>query len=133
MALRPRRIWKDLVASLLPGHFQPSDYPLLRAYCEAEALHFEASRKIDAEGAVIERKALKKGRGGDPDEVIIVGVKANPWVAIQTQTAHTMAQLATKLRLATNSRLGPGEAGGSGRPKSKRAGLLFGEEEWPPP
>lgn len=132
MNSRARRIWKSLVADLPANHFRPSDYPLLRAYCEAEALHFEASQKIGQEGAVIERSALVKGRGEALPEVVTVGVKTNPWVAIQTTTAHTMAQLATKLRLSTNSRLSPGDVPKPKKPSSPRDGLLFNEDEWPP-
>src|SRR5512137_1733736 len=82
MNVRAKRIWKQIVKSLPPTHFRQGDYPLLRAYCEAEALHWDACKAIKAEGAVLQGKVIK----------------ANPWVAIQTQTAHTMSQLATKLR-----------------------------------
>lgn len=126
MSSRPRRIWKNLVASLPANHFQASDFPLLRAYCEAEALHFEASEKIGREGAVLQK--YKEVDGAN----VAVGVRTSPWVAIQTQTAHTMAQLATKLRLCANARLSPDEAGRTRPPNAERRGLLFGEEEWQP-
>lgn len=132
MNSRARKIWKNLVADLPANHFRPADYPLLRAYCEAESLHFEASEKIGEQGGVIEKKAIRTDRTTGDTEVIVTGVKANPWVAIQTQTAHTMAQLATKLRLATNARVSPDEAGRPLKPQSPRAGLLFDEDEWPP-
>lgn len=115
MTLRAHRIWKVIVKSLPPTHFRQGDYPLLRAYCEAEALHFEASHKIKEEGAVIHNGRI---------------IKANPWVAIQTQTAHTMSQLATKLRLCANARISPQSAAREKETiKSKRKGILFGDEK----
>ena len=132
MNSRARRVWKELVGELPADYFRPSDYPLVRAYCEAEALHFKASQKIEEQGGVIEKTAVLKDRNTGETELVVTGVKANPWVAIQTQTAHTMSQLATKLRLATNARLGPEKGAPARKPESPRAGLLFGEEEWPP-
>ena len=125
MTLRAHRIWKEVVASLPPTHFRPGDYPLLRAYCEAEALHFIACEKIAEEGGVIDRLALNKD--GD---VIVIGTKANPWVAIMVSQVGCKNQLATKLRLCANSRITPQAAGKEKRPpKSKRRGLMFGEGE----
>lgn len=131
MNLKARRIWKAVVASLPPAHFRPGDYPLLRAYCEAEALHHEASKKIGAEGAVVDRTRTETKEDGSVVTTILA-TKTNPWVAIQTQTAHTMSQLATKLRLCANSRFSGPEAGNNPpKPKSAREGLLFQGDEWP--
>jgi len=99
-----------IVDNLPAAHFRRGDYPLLRAYCEAEALHYKATKMIDKEGAVLQGTVIKQ----------------NPWVAIQTQTAHTMSQLATKLRLCANSRLSRGQSGSEKGKKSKREGLMFG-------
>lgn len=132
MNSRARRIWKNLVADLPANHFRSADYPLLRAYCEAEALHFKASEQIATEGGVIKKQAVVKDSDTGETLVITTGVKANPWVAIQTQTAHTMAQLATKLRLCANARVSPEEAGKQTPSiNPHRVGLLFGDEEWP--
>ena len=114
MTLRAKQIWKQIVKSLPPTHFRQGDFPLLRAYCEAESLHHSACLKIQDEGAVLQGKVIK----------------ANPWVAIQTQTAHTMSQLATKLRLCANARISPQDSGRQkDTPTSKRQGLMFGEAE----
>ena len=62
------------------------------------------------------------------EKAILRTTKANPWVAIQTQTACTMAQLATKLRLCANSRLSNDKAAREKEetPKNTRRGLMFG-------
>jgi phage terminase small subunit len=126
MCLRAHRVWKKVVASLPPIHFRPGDYPLLRAYCEAEALHFEASQKITEEGAVIKLVKIVTDKKTEEEREVVVRVKTNPWVAIQTQTAHTMSQLATKLRLCANARITPQGAGKEApKPKSKRAGIMY--------
>jgi hypothetical protein len=81
------------------------------------------------EGAVIKiSKLIYDSETGQPREVIL-RTKANPWVAIQTQTRHTMMQLATKLRLCANSRLSNAKAGfekPESESPSKRRGLMFG-------
>lgn len=110
MTNRARNLWKTIVNNLPPTHFKRGDHPLLRSYCEADALHYKATQEINNEGAVFYGKT----------------VKANPWVAIQTQTAHTMSQLATKLRLCANSRMSAKQGGSEKGKKSKREGLMFG-------
>lgn len=126
MCLRAHRVWKKVVASLPPTHFRPGDYPLLRAYCEAEALHFEASKNIAEEGAVIKIVKIVTDPETQEEKEVILKVKTNQWVAIQTQTAHTMSQLATKLRLCANARITPQAAGKEKPPaKSRRAGLMY--------
>ena len=132
MNSRARRIWKELVAELPVDYFRPSDYPLVRMYCEAEAMHFEALQDIGKRGQVIDKTAVVKDRDTGEITVVVVGEKTNPSVAIATQSAHTAMQLATKLRLATNSRVSPDEASRAPRPKSFQPGLLFGDDEWPP-
>ena len=120
MTVRAKRTWRSIVANLPPTHFRTSDLPLFRAYCEAEALHFEATKGIAKEGAVVTQENF---RGKEY-------TKANPWVAIQTQTAHTMAQLATKLRLCVSTRLSAWKAASAKtEPVSKRKDLMFGGQE----
>lgn len=114
MNRRARELWKRIVASLPAEHFRPGDLPLLRAYCEADALHAKAAREIGKDGGVI-----KTGTGS---------LKASPWIAVQTAQAHTMSTLATKLRLATNARItgkGAGKEDESKPASSKRSGLMF--------
>lgn len=111
MTQRARNLWKNIVNNHPPTYFRRGDYPLLRAYCEADALHYKATKAIAKEGAI------SRGRV----------VKQNPWVAIQMQTAHTMSQLATKLRLCVNSRISARQGGSEKGKKSKREGLMFGD------
>lgn len=130
MNLKARRIWKAVVASLPATHFLTGDYPLLRAYCEAEALHHEASKKIMEEGAVVSRTRTETKEDGTVIETVLA-TKANPWVAIQTQTANTLSQLATKLRLCPNSRCNGSDPNiKPERLPSKRDGMLFRADEW---
>ena len=107
-------LWKNIVDNHPPAYFRRGDYPLLRAYCEADALHYKSTKAIAKEGAII----TGSGR---------TTVKQNPWVAIQTQTAHTMSQLATNLRLCVNSRISARQSGSEKGKKSKREGLMFGD------
>jgi phage terminase small subunit len=120
MTLRAQRIWREVVASLPPTHFRPGDYPLLRGYCEAEALHFEACQKIAEEGAVVTRKKREIREDGTVIETELAS-KANPWVAIQTAKANEMSMLATKLRLCVNSRVTNKKAGHEQEPPKSTA------------
>ena len=125
MTLRAQRIWKEIVASLPPTHFRAGDYPILRAYCEAEALHFIACKKIAEQGGVVDRLGTTK-----EGDVVVLGTKANPWVAISVSQAGVKSQLGTKLRLFANTRITPQAAGKEKQPpKSKRRGMMYGEGE----
>lgn len=128
MTLRAQRIWKEIIASLPPTELRPGDYPLLRAYCEAEALHYEACQEIAKEGAVIKRMKREVKEDGTVIETELAS-KANPWVAIQTAKANEMSMLATKLRLCRNSRTSNKVADTQKpQPKSKRKGMAFGDD-----
>jgi hypothetical protein len=50
---KARKIFLDTVGSLKPGHFQPSDRPLLAEYCRCCALAEQAHAMLAAEGAVV--------------------------------------------------------------------------------
>lgn len=129
MTKRAKKLWGEIVESLPSSHFRPGDYPLLRAYCESEALHYQATQSIESEGAVVKTTKILN-HGTENEEQITVSSKPNPWVAIQTQTAHTMAQLAMKLRLCVNSRIKHNEErGGKAKSKSARRGLMFGDNQ----
>ena len=117
MTIRAQRIWREIVADYPPAHFRPAEYPLLRAYCEAEALHFEACLKVAEEGGVIDRLGLTK-----EGELVRLGVKANPWVAIMVSQAGIKAQMATKLKLSQSTKRAGDEE--PEKPKSKRGNLL---------
>lgn len=96
-------------------HFRPQDWPLLRSYCEAEALHFKATAVLDKDGAVIE----VTNKFGTSEQ-------RSPWFDVQKQSASTMAMLATKLRMCPNARIDPKRAGrDKPQPESRRKGLMF--------
>lgn len=118
MSQRAKRIWKEIVANHPPAYFRPGDYPLLRAYCEAEALHFQACQKIEEEGAVIVRMKREIKEDGTVIETELAS-KANPWVAIQTAKESAMSMLATKLRICVNSKISPQKAGNQ-KPEPQR-------------
>jgi len=110
-----RDTWKEIVDSHAPGFFRKGALPLLFAYCEAVAVHAGACELIK-EGLLIPTA------GGS--------FKANPAIAIQTAKAGEMGMLASKLQLANSSYRDRDAAGTQGRekPKSKRAGMAFGDD-----
>jgi len=105
-------IWTRIVGSYHPDHFKPQHYGMLRAYCEAEALHDRAIKKADKNPVVTN---LKTGIE-----------KESPWVGIRIKCLSAMAQLGTKLGITVNATtVAKGVAGESSKPKSKREGLIF--------
>lgn len=109
---RAAELWDELVVSVPNDHFRPGDAPLLRAYCEATALHEVATAMIFTIGAVVETDK---------------GLRKNPWVEVQTAKANEMSMLATKLRLCVNARITAKSAGRKEVPvKSSRDGLMWG-------
>lgn len=89
LAGKARDVFLDTVASLKPGHFQPSDRPLLVEFCRAAALAGEADKALAAEGAVVETER---------------GSKVNPWIVVQEKAQRAMAALALRLRLSPQGR-----------------------------
>lgn len=115
MGKRAKKTWKNIVDSLPPGFFRVGALPLLRAYCEAESVHYDAMLLIEKSSILI------KTREGN--------FVKNPAVSIQSAKSNEMASLASKLRLSPSSYRDRDAAGKDGReqPKSKRAGLMFGD------
>ena len=83
---REREIFRRLVGSSDPRHFVVADEPLLCRYAEAVAMAEEAARHLREEGHV-------------------VGGRTNPWLVVQEKAVRAIVPLATKLRLAPQSRL----------------------------
>jgi hypothetical protein len=54
-----RAIFLDIVASTKPEHFQPSDTPLLCAYCRAVALEARSARERDDKALARWERAIK--------------------------------------------------------------------------
>lgn len=101
-----RQIWVEIMEHTPPDRFTRADLEMLRAYCEAAALHKLATREIKRQGPVVHVNGASK---------------ENPYVAVQHRCIGQMAQLATKLWRTKPTK------NESMKPKSKRAGLLFGE------
>ena len=113
MSTKARTVWLRIVNAYPRGHFKPQHYDQLRAYCDASAMHKEASE------ALIKSSLLIK----QPNGV----VKENPYIGIMDKMAGRMQGLAVKLGITKNNTLAArGQAGESTKPKSKRAGLLYG-------
>jgi len=112
MTKAARTIWIRIVGAYAPDHFKPQHYGMLRAYCEAEALHNRAILGILEGGDLIEQK----------NGVI----KENPYIGMEIKSLSAMAQLGTKLGITYNATtVSKGDAGKNSKPKSKREGLLF--------
>ena len=106
MSKAARNLWQRTVQAYPPDYFAPSQYGLLRAYCEADAAHSQACKDIRKNGQCIENK--------------LTGVvKRNPLCSERDSCAQVMASLATKLKLNDKQAVEPK------KPKSKREGLIF--------
>jgi hypothetical protein len=79
-----REIFRQVVASVPPAHFQSEDLPLLCAYARLCAQERRASEELAA-GAVV---------GGSP----------SPWLAVQASTVRSLSTLTVRLRLGPRSR-----------------------------
>jgi len=112
MSSKAKVIWSRVVKAYKAEHFKPQHYGMLRAYCEAEAMHNRAIKAIQTSGDLI-----KQANGV---------VKENPYIGIEIKSANVMSQLGTKLGITVNATtVTRGESGESSKPKSKREGLLF--------
>lgn len=89
------REWDSIVKSLPAGYFRPSDVPMLTAFCAAAAIHRECTEIVEREGVICEGE---KGYRFP-----------NPAVAMMSQQASTMSQIAMKLRLCPSARIAKGE------------------------
>ena len=75
-----RKLFVDLVLGCRPDHFQPTDAPLLSAYCRAVCLEQTASTELAAAGFVID---------GRP----------SGWLNILAQATRTISTYSRMLRL----------------------------------
>lgn len=110
-----KAMWKQIVDSLPVEHFRRSELPLLEKYCMAEDLYWKAIDLMDRSMVITTAKGYSL-----PDTYLTIANKQ-----VQLQTA-----LATKLRIATNARISKDKAGAEKEtPKSKRRGIMFGDEK----
>ena len=106
-------MWKRIVDSLPSDYFSAADLPLLREYCEAYDRSVKAQKEIDGQGMTV-----PTGQGS---------IKAHPAIAVKVAAAGVMATVGSKLGLVRSSRRGKGkDEDGTAKPKSKRAGLMYG-------
>ncbi len=82
-----RAVFKQIVASCQPEHFNPADLPLLERYCEAIVLASQASHQLSREP--------------------VLGGKVSPWLVVLEKAERSMATLALRLRLCPQSRQHP--------------------------
>ena len=107
-----RVIWTRILKSYDIDHFKPQHYDVLKAYCEAVALHDRSIRAIEKSGDLIKQKNGV--------------VKENPYINIEIKSSNVMSQLATKLGITYNATtVSKGDVGYNSKPKSKRDGLIF--------
>lgn len=87
MTRRARNLFRAIVAENKPEAFDTEAVCLLRAFCEADKQHFEATKRLEKEGAVI---AVETKAGAVP--------RRNPWFDVQKESAAVMNSISTKLR-----------------------------------
>jgi phage terminase small subunit len=75
----------DLVGSLDPKHFEPSDLPLVTSYATSITQEREAVRRLNAEG-------------------YIVSGRPSPWITIAEKAHKQMLMLSLRLRLSPQGR-----------------------------
>lgn len=92
MSAPARALWAEIVGSLKADHFQPSDGPLLRAYCEALLLSQRASHELAVSGPALDGKT-------------------SPWLALFGKASQTVTSLSARLRLCPQSRFSKDKAG----------------------
>lgn len=114
--------WRNMVAAFPGGYFTNADRVLLEQYCEAAALHRNATATLQREGR----------RYKDKNGVL----RKNPAADDQHQARCDCAMLATKLRITKTSMISPKVAGraaqeatGSAETEDEFKDLLFGGTE----
>ena len=114
--------WMNMVAAFPGGYFTNADRVLLEQYCEAAALHRNATTTLRKEGR----------RYKDKNGVL----RKNPAVDDQHQARCDCAMLATKLRITKTSMISPKVAGRAAQEATESAeaddtfqDLLFGGPE----
>jgi phage terminase small subunit len=85
LSAEEERILQQLLDSVDPGHFAPSDLPLLVAYCQAVAQHDQAVQMMRQRGAVVDGKV-------------------SPWIVVQEKAQRAMVALSMRLRLSPQAR-----------------------------
>jgi phage terminase small subunit len=95
---KERRLFLELVNGTSPGHFRPTDIPLLTPYCQTSVLAEHAFAMMSKTGGPV----LEDG-------------SSNPWHDVQMRALRSLTILATRLRLSPQSRITQKTAGKPGR------------------
>jgi P27 family predicted phage terminase small subunit len=112
-----KAMWRQIVNSYQPDHFRRAELPLLEKYCVCEEIYQTAMDKIAEQGLIT---TTETGY-----------MVMNTYLNIANAQVKLQATLATKLRIATNSRMSASKAGHEKEPlKSKRSGMMFGSDRW---
>ena len=115
MTDKAKDVWVRIVDAYPPEHFKPQHYDLLRAFCEASAIHEKLISDLEKENVVIKQE----GRYSTV-------YKENPIIATMDKMAARMQGLSVKLQISVNANnASRGKAGEPEKPKSKRSGLLY--------
>lgn len=94
-----RRIFAEIVATVKPDHFRPTDGALVEQYAQSIALARQAYAELEAHGPVIDGKA-------------------SPWVTVLEKAHRSSVALSARLRLSPQHRTDPKTAGKPGTPAS---------------
>ena len=127
MSVAARKLWNEIIQREKSSHFKAGDLPLLRMYCEAEAMNLRATAAILEQGEVLVITKAEISADGKTVVHKVTSSRTNPWVEVFKTSCHSASQLATKLRLCRNARVSGWKEGGEKEtPKSKRGNLMFG-------
>lgn len=103
-----RKEWKTIVPELLKlGVLTVVDRAALAAYCECFALWERARREVFKNGITFTTKAVVKTHqddGSTKDEVLILGIKRNPAVAVSNEALRMMKSYLVEFGLTPASR-----------------------------
>ncbi len=95
MTARARNLFRKIVSENPSGTFFDGDaVMLLKAFCEAETNHYEATKAIQKEGSVIESMIGWDRRNDCPMTKKVL----NPWFHAQKESSAIMASMSAKLR-----------------------------------
>ena len=94
--------FREIVDSISADHFVESDGPLVERYAAGIVLARLAEKNLALHGYVI-----GSNRSGQPQQ--------NPWCSVLAQADKVIATLATRLRLAPQSRMDPKTVGRAAR------------------
>lgn len=84
-------IFNEIVSAAVPGHFTPTDVPMLERYCFALHRAQRAQRQIEEMGEIL----LVSGNQST----------INPWCKVLANVEKTLLSMAAKLRLTPSTRI----------------------------